>query len=186
MYCAYSARASGSGWDIAKLTSIRVPETGQSLDELCRRAQDCGDLTAKDLALVKRLYRSCRAAFKTILLESADDEYRTLAIAFTLRSFERGEIADGDYLDEIMYAYRVLRDFSERGRTLRTEAAYRMALAALFHSSQISCPSPRRVTPATIELLHQLRELVSALKTYARWSKRHLTAANNDAVPQAA
>lgn len=168
------------------MASICVPDPGLPLDNLYRQAQDSDQLTAKDLALVKRLYRGCRASFKTVLLESADDEYRTLAIAFTLRAFERGEVGDGDYLDEIMYAYRVLRDFPERGRTLRTEAAYRMALAALFYAAQTSSPEPRRITPATIELLHQLRELIAALKTYSRWRKRQDSANSAEADLRAA
>jgi hypothetical protein len=157
-----------------------------SLDELTRSVHERAEFRRDELQFIKRAYRDSRKAFKSVLLETTDDEFRTLAIAYALRSFERGDISPQDCLSDVMYAYRVLQDLPIRGHILRTEVAYHTALAALFFSGLQASALPRRITPSSIELLHQLRELAAALKTYTRWQKRQATIREAEAVTRAA
>ena len=148
------------------------PEGSQAIfHSIALKVQERQDLSVRESHILRKSYRRFRCAFDRVLTDIESNEARVLAIASTLRALERNELAADEFMAQTCYAYRLLRGFESSGSQLRTEIAYRLALATLFYRSQ-SVTSLLHFSPANAEFTYQLLEVDHAFQDYYKWKSQ--------------
>lgn len=145
---------------------------GQTLSCLLRKAAGGEDLTQEEVRLVKSIYRELRQQYESVLEDSAEDEVKVLAIRHALESLESKRMSGPEFVSEVIYSIYGLKDKRKRDRMLRSEIAYRMALAAYFYEHVKQIKTMRAGTPATSEFLFQVNRLDDSLRDYRKLKRQ--------------
>jgi hypothetical protein len=139
------------------------------LMEMLRKATSGSEFTYAETQFIKETYRNLRKEYAKVLEDSAEDEVKVLAIRHALDSLEAHRITPEEFLSEVMYSVNVLKDKRKRDRMLRSEIAYRMALAAYFYDHVKAIKKIKGDMPITSEFLFQINELHSSLTDYQKY-----------------
>lgn len=142
------------------------------LRDMLRKATSGQELTYDESKYVKRLYRELRQEYEKVLKDSAEDEIKVLAIKYALESLESKRISGPEFVSEVIYSIYVLKDKEKRDRMLRSEIAYRMALAAYFYVHVKAIKKMQSAAPATSEFLFQVSELNNSLRDYQKYKAK--------------
>jgi hypothetical protein len=149
----------------ARLTADARP----ALREMLRKATAGEELTFEESNTIKRLYRDLRQEYEKVLEDSAEDEVKVLAVRHALDSLESKRMSGPEFVSEVIYSVFTLKDKRKRDRMLRSEIAYRMALAAYFYEHVKAIKKMEASAPATSELLFQIDQLDSSLRDYRKF-----------------
>ena len=136
---------------------------------MLRKATSGTEFTVAESQFIKETYRNLRNEYAKVLEDSAEDEVKVLAIRQALDSLEAHKITGEEFISEVMYSVHVLKDKRKRDRMLRSEIAYRMALAAYFYDHVKAIKKIKSDIPITSEFLFQINELDSSLKDYQKY-----------------
>ncbi|MCW3058423.1 MAG: hypothetical protein ABIY70_24805 [Capsulimonas sp.] len=139
------------------------------LKEMLRKATSGVQLTVGESNYIKTTYKELREEYEKVLEDSAEDEVKVLAISQALSSLEAKKISGPEFVSEVIYSVYVLKDKRKRDRMLRSEIAYRMALAAYFYDHVKAIKKIPANVPVTSEFLFQINELDSSLKDYQKY-----------------
>lgn len=166
-------QGSGSGLDAEHSGLVDLQAgIGPSVRELLRKASSGEDLTYQESSQIKRIYRDLRQEYEKVLEDSAEDEVKVLAIRHALESLESKRMSGPEFVSEVIYSIYVLKDKRKRDRMLRSEIAYRMALAAYFYEHVKAIKKIESAAPATSELLYQIDQLDSSLRDYRKFKRQ--------------
>jgi hypothetical protein len=136
---------------------------------MLRKATSGAEFTYAESQFIKETYRNLRGEYAKVLEDSAEDEVKVLAIRQALDSLEAHKITPEEFLSEVMYSVKMLKDKRKRDRMLRSEIAYRMALAAYFYDHVKAIKKIKGDLPSTSEFLFQIHELDCSLKDYQKY-----------------
>ncbi|MGO8671263.1 MAG: hypothetical protein ACLQVD_07875 [Capsulimonadaceae bacterium] len=151
-----------------------------SLADLLRKVTNGEGLTNDEARIVTRTYRDLRVQYEQVLEDSAEDEVKVLAIRHALEGLEARRLTGPEFVSEIIYSVHILKDKRKRDRMLRSEIAYRMALAAYFYPLVRGVKTMRTRGTATSEFLFQVNCLDHSLRDYRRL-KDHAGVRSDDA-----
>lgn len=137
----------------------------QSVLEKALRGQE---LTYAETTFIKRTYQTLRENYHAVLKEVGEDELRALALKHAVTSLERQKLTGPEFLHEVMFSVQSMKDKRRKDRMLRSEIAYRMALAA-FSYQHVKTQRKLEVTVVASEFLHQVSALESSLQKYRQY-----------------
>jgi len=153
----------------APQTATNGSNERQALRDMLRKAGSGQELTHDESREIKRIYRDLRAQYERVLEDSAEDEVKVLAIRHALDELESKRMSAPEFVSEVIYSVFVLKDKRKRDRMLRSEIAYRMALAAYFYEHVKAIKKMDSMAPATSELLFQIDQLDTSLRDYQKF-----------------
>lgn len=143
-----------------------------ALREMLRKAGAGEGLTREESSRIKRIYLDLRAQYERVLDDSAEDEVKVLAVRHALDELESKRMSAPEFVSEVIYSVFVLKDKRKRDRMLRSEIAYRMALAAYFYEHVKAIKTMDSAAPATSELLFQIDQLDTSLRDYQKYKQQ--------------
>lgn len=126
------------------------------------------DLTYEETKFIKKTYRALREDYAVVLADIAEDELAVMALQHALSSLEAHKLSGPEFLHEVMYSVQSLKGKRKKDRMLRSEIAYRMALAA-FAYQHIRAYRKLEVTVVASEFLHQISALDDSLQKYRKY-----------------
>ena len=140
----------------------------QKLKDLLRKVTSGKPLTMAESDFIKETYRALQSEYEKVLEDTSEDEIKVLAIRSAIESLHAKRISGPAFVSEVIYSIHVLKDKRKRDRMLRSEIAYRMALASYFYEHVKAIKRMRSDIPVTSEFLFQVNELNSSLLDYEK------------------
>jgi hypothetical protein len=134
------------------------------------------ELSCKESVFVKKAFRDLHSEYEKVLEDSADDEVKVLAIRHAMASLKAKTISGPEFVSEVIYSVHVLKDKRKRDRMLRSEIAYRMALATYFYAHVKTIRRIPSSAPFASEFLFQINELDNSLRDYHKYKAAQLSA----------
>ena len=144
-----------------------TPEQSK-LKDVLRKVTSNMPLTVAESNFIKETYRTLQGEYEKVLEDSSEDEIKVIAIQSALQSLQAKKISGPEFVSEVIYSIHVLKDKRKRDRMLRSEIAYRMALASYFYEHVKAVKKMRSDVPVTSEFVFQVSELNSSLSDYRK------------------
>lgn len=138
------------------------------LKELLRKVTSGTPLSVEESTFIKDTYKSLQREYESVIEDSSEDEVKVMAIRSAMDSLHAKRISGPEFVSEVIYSIHALKDKRKRDRMLRSEIAYRMALASYFYEHVRAIKKMRSDTPATSEFLFQVNELNSSMNDYRK------------------
>jgi hypothetical protein len=138
------------------------------LKELLRKVTSGTSLSVEESSYIKETYKSLQREYEQVIEDSSEDEVKVMAIRSALESLQAKRISGPEFVSEVIYSIHVLKDKRKRDRMLRSEIAYRMALASYFYEHVKAIKKMRSDVPVTSEFVFQVNELNSSLRDYRK------------------
>jgi hypothetical protein len=178
---AVAAKMRGGRMESDARVNAGVEPAGMEVRDMLRKALAGEEFSRDESSRIKRIYRDLRAQYERVLEDSAEDEVKVLAIRHALDSLEAKRMSGPEFVSEVIYSVFVLKDKRKRDRMLRSEIAYRMALAAYFYDHVKAIKKMDAAAPATSELLFQIDQLDTSLRDYRKFKQQSGTRGVNAA-----
>lgn len=138
------------------------------LKDLLRKVTSGSPLSVEESTYIKDTYKSLQREYEQVIEDSSEDEVKVMAIRSALESLQAKRISGPEFVSEVIYSIHVLKDKRKRDRMLRSEIAYRMALASYFYEHIKAIKKMRSDVPVTSEFVFQVSELNSSLRDYRK------------------
>src|SRR3569833_324222 len=136
---------------LTKIGAAQETEARHELRGLLRKVGVGDELSHTETSRIKKIYLDLRAEYECVLEDSAEDEVKVLAVRHALDELESMRMSAPEFVSEVIYSVFVLNDKRKRDRMLRSEIAYRMALAAYFYEHVKAIKKMDSSVPATSE-----------------------------------